>query len=180
MQDSVNELTKIVKDLKIKMNTGPIINNINNMNITINLNSFSREKIEYLNYEFIKECLKEKDIVRLLKKVHFDPNHPENHTVRIKNINKNLLEYYQDGEWIIDTKDRVLKDMINISGYRILKTFYRNNRISIENELTEEEDSEEINNWLNKIDREDKKLFNEIKKDLFLVILNNKAMICSR
>lgn len=27
---------------------------------------------------------------------------------------------------------------------------------------------------------QDKKLFNEIKKDLFLVILNNKAIICSR
>ena len=181
----------LVEQNKNIINVGntSIVNNNNTtnnqQNITINLNSFSRERIDHITPEFIKNCLKEMDMIRLLEQVHFDPEHPENHTVRMKNMNKNLLEYHQDGKWIIGNKDKVIEDMINCSGYRILKTFYRNNKEEIEEEIEEEEETpeemiQEINDWLIKINKEDQKLFKDLKSNIFLVILNNKAMVCAR
>ena len=185
LKDQVKQLTQIVE--KLQMTSSSNITNITNnqQNIMINLNSFSRERIDHITPEFIKNCLKEMNMIRLLEQVHFDPEHPENHTVRVKNMNKNLLEYHQDGRWIIGNKDQIIEDMINCSGYRILKTFYRNNKEEIEEEINDEEDDsekiiKEIDNWLTKIDKEDQKLFKELKSNIFLVILNNKAMVCTR
>ena len=181
------QLEESLKKLQMASASNNITNitNNNQQNITINLSSFSRERIDHITPEFIKNCLKEMNMIRLLEQVHFDPEHPENHTVRVKNMNKNLLEYHQDGKWIIGNKDRVIEDMINCSGYRILKTFYRNNKEEINQEIDEEEyDSEkiiqEIDDWLTKIDKEDQKLFKELKSNIFLIILNNKAMVCAR
>ena len=182
--NEVNKLKEIIiEQQKLLDESKIIINNNNNTtnNVTINLNSFSRERIDYIDPEFLKNCLKEMNMIRLLEQVHFDPEHTENHTVRVKNMNKNLLEYHQDGKWIIGAKDQIIEDMINCSGYRILKTFYRNNKESIEDEIDEYEDIiKEIDDWLDKINKEDQKIFKKLKTDIFLVILNNKAMVCSR
>jgi hypothetical protein len=80
-----------------------------------------------------------------------------------------------------------MEDMISCSGYRVLKTFYMNNKKEVTKEIQEEQGSfmyaqnmiEDINKWLEKIEEEDLKLFKALKKDLFLVILNNKAMVCA-
>ena len=122
------------------------------------------------------------DMARLLELIHFHPDHPENHTVRPRNINRNLLEYFQEGKWHIAIKDKVLEDMINCSGYKVLKTFYRNNKDEIDDEIVEEEEMkpEDIDEWLSKINNEDPKIFKELKQNIFLVIINNKAMVFGR
>jgi hypothetical protein len=186
MQEKINELEDKLKASSSITNN--ITNNNQQNNITINVNNFcSNEDISYIDSEFIKECLKDMNMVRLLEQVHFHPEHPENHTVRIKNINKNLLQYHQDAKWKIDTKDRVLEDMINCSGYRILKTFYNANQKEMQEEIKDEDGwinaenlMKDIRTWLDKIDEEDPKIFKELKSDLFLVILNNKALVCAR
>lgn len=151
LQNKVDELTKIVETLKL--------------NNTINLNSFGCENINYIDNEFIKKCLQDMNIVSLIKKVYFDKEHPENHIVKLKNKNLNLLQYYENGRWIIGIKNKIIEDMIYLTGYRILKTFYQNNN-SLHND--------EINNWLNKINNEDTKLFKELKIDIYIIVLNNK------
>lgn len=194
LSEEVAKLKKIVSEQQKFINAGGAgpssinNNNIQNNNITINLNNFGNERIQHIDNEFIKECLKEMNMIKLLEHIHFDPNHPENHTVRIKNINKNLLEYHQEGRWIIEKKDKVLEDMINCSGYKVLKTFYRNNEKEVNDEIKEEEGNyvyaqniiEEMNKWLEKINEEDDKIFKNLKENIFLIILNNKALICGR
>jgi len=135
-------------------------NNIQNNNITIHLNNFGHEKIDHMSHDFIKDCLKERDMVRLLEQIHFDPEHPENHTIRIKNSNKNLLEYHEEGRRLIEKKPQVLGEMIDCSGYKVLKTFYRENKEDVNEELQEEgglyEDEKvirEIKSWFDKIEK---------------------------
>ena len=186
LKEQVKNLTRMIEEMKASPSNNTNIVNINQQNnITINLSNFSHERIDYIDREIIKDCLKEMDIIKLLELVHFDPEHPENHTVRVKNVNQNLLEYHLDGKWVIGKKDKVIEDMINCSGYRILKTFYRENKDEIEEEIEDEEDKpdiiiKEINDWLSKINQEDEKLFKELKSNIFLIILNNKAMVCAK
>jgi hypothetical protein len=189
-----NEITKLKDDVKHlkSLVSNKIVNNITNNiqhnNITIHLNNFGNEKIEHMAHNFIKDCLKEKDMVRLLEHIHFDPEHPENHTIRIKNVNQNLMEYHEEGRWVIGKKDKVLEDMINCIGYRVLRTFYRKNKQDINEEIQEEEGGflegekviSEIKSWLDKIEKDDAKIFRNIKNDITVVILNNKAMLCAK
>ena len=150
LKDQVKQLQKIVEQSK---------KNIKQFNKIININNFNQEKTDYIDPEFIKNCLKDKNMIQLIEKIYFDPNHPENHNVRIKNMNKNLLEYYNNKKWIIATKDQVIKDMIN-SGYNVFKIYYENN--------------DEIDQWLDLINKEETKLFKELRSKIMLVILNNK------
>jgi hypothetical protein len=104
LKNEVNELKKKMLEMESNKASSSITNNnttnniITQQNITINMSDFSHEKIDHITPEFITECLKDMNIVRLLSHIHFDPSHPENHTVRIKNVNQNLLEYHQDGK----------------------------------------------------------------------------------
>ena len=95
----------------IKRNLQELQEKFNNLEIKMEIklkeiNNFGNEKTDYVNKD-------ETNVIKLLKSIHFNPDHPENHNIKIKNINKNLLEYYKDGKWIIEKKDRVFEWMIN-------------------------------------------------------------------
>ena len=62
-------------------------NKIENQNITININAFGNENLEYIDDKAITECISRvyKSIPSLLEKIHFDPEHPENHNIKITN-----------------------------------------------------------------------------------------------
>jgi hypothetical protein len=56
-------------------------------NITIQINSFGQENTEYIDDKAILQCIDRvyKSIPALLQKIHFDPQHPENHNIKITN-----------------------------------------------------------------------------------------------
>lgn len=163
-------------------------NNIQNMtNYNITLNNFCDENLDHISAKLIASCIVERDLPRLLAQIHFDPEHPENHTIKMKNSNKKLINYHEDGMWKIGNCDKVFEDMINSSGYRVLRAFYNNNHHMVTQEAEEYvgEDSArkllgEVDKWFHKIENEDEKTFKELKNQLFLVVLNGTAVICQR
>lgn len=157
----------------------------NTYNIT--LNNFCSENTEHLSSRLLVSCLVDMDLPRLLEQIHFDPDHPENHTVKLKNSNKKLLQYYEDGRWKIDHSSNVLDNMINCSGYRVLKAFYENNSDIVNQEAVDyvgenkaDKLLKDIDKWLDKIEKEDEKTFKELKNRIFLVVLNGSAIVCER
>ncbi len=56
-------------------------NHETNNNITINIHAFGRENIEHIDKKDILSCIGcvYKSIPSLVQKIHFDPEHPENH-----------------------------------------------------------------------------------------------------
>lgn len=190
--EKINKLEKEIQNLN-KENKKIVQQNTNCNNTTTNntynitLNNFCCENTKYLSPRLLVSCLVDMDIPRLLEQIHFDPAHPENHTVKIKNINKKLLQYYEDGRWKIEQSDKVLEDMINCSGYRILKAFYENNSEIVNQEAVDYvgDDSAEkllldIDKWFKKLEKEDEKTFKDLKNRIFLVVMNGSAIICER
>ena len=128
--------------------------------------------------EFLFECFKDQNLLKVVEYLHFNPDHPENHNVRIKNINQGLMEAIENGQWKIYKKDELLHDLV-YNGWRILNTYYRKNKEDIKFELEDDEISESVE-WLNKIFKEDSKLMKELKTDIFILVLNNKAILIQK
>ena len=99
--------------------------NVINNTININLNNFGKESLEHISDEFLDKCIKKlnKGMVDLLENIHYNKNVPENNNIRIKSIKQNLLEKYQEGEWIECDKNNTLDELIR-KGFKILYQHY--------------------------------------------------------
>jgi len=89
------------------------------------IHNFTQEKTDYIDEENIKQCFYDMDMPALLKHIYFNPQHPENHTVRPVPDDPDALEYHQGGKWIRAPKDDILEDMIRYNGIRLLKSYMR-------------------------------------------------------
>jgi hypothetical protein len=174
LEKEVHRLNQVVNSKVSNVN-----NTQNNINIQINVRDFAMsENTTYLDKSFLLECFKDMDLVKVLEEIHFNPEHPENHNVRIKNVKQNLMEYVNDGKWVVKKKDEVLEHLI-MNGYRVLHTYYKKNKDDVEDELEDFQVDESLQ-WLRKIYDEDKSLYKELKNDAFLLVMNNKALLIGK
>ena len=108
------------------INSHNTINNIETQNITININAFGEENLDYLTNEGYASCLKRvyASVPEILKKIHFDPAHPENHNIKITNKKQPYASVVgENKEWkIVDRKDAIEKLMNK--GYDLLEDKY--------------------------------------------------------
>ena len=181
----VHTLKNRIKELEKLLGARPnVVNNIYNVVI---INTFGYENTDYLESELMKDCLKERNLSRLVEQIHFNPEHPENHNLRIKNKKEKLMEYWEEGRWIVDNSEKVLHECIFNSGFRVLKTFYKKNKTELYNEIKEENDyiediriRQQLEHWLQKIENEDPVLYKKLSKDMFVHFITNKAMVYGR
>ena len=85
----VNELRSQIAML-LEIHAGTTNNNTTNIetqNINIIIKAFGNENTDYINNKAFLSCIGQvyKSIPSLLQKIHFDPNHPENHNIKITN-----------------------------------------------------------------------------------------------
>ena len=79
------------------------INNNNTFNINVNFaqgkRNFGEERVDYLTPEFIRECLQDftQGLGKMVKEVYFNPEYPENHTVRVHSTKQKLMKVTMDG-----------------------------------------------------------------------------------
>ena len=177
LKEQVKKLTDIVNSLP---SPSVINNNTNNNTQVININierrDFARnENTSYLDKELLFECFRDMNLPKVLGEIHFNPEHPENHNVKIKNLKQNLMQVIDNGEWVISKKEEVLSHLI-MNGWRVLHTYYKKNKSDIQDEMLTDEVDDSVT-WLQKIYNEDKELMKELKDDVCLLIMNNKAML---
>ena len=127
--DKLFKLEKENKELKEKFekldtqvktinNTTNSNNNIttNNNNITIVLRPVHDPECEFLTDGDYKQCLNRMimSIPNLIRKIHFNPKHPENHNLYIPNIQQKYAMLYNGKEWQLknteDTIDKLLRN----------------------------------------------------------------------
>lgn len=156
------------------------IENLTNNSITINLNNFGQKSLHHINEQFLTTCLFSCNagIRNLMKEIHFNPDIPQNHNIRLLSKKQNTLEKFSDGSWHPCDKNNTLDDMIR-KGYRIL---FRH----LDNQPTEncDEDTlrrnEYVNNYLSKIMRRDSNIYYELRRDLYMMILDGDLYIIGR
>jgi hypothetical protein len=149
-------------------NHGNIDNQTNN-NITININAFGNENTDYLDDKTIIQCIERvyKSIPTLLEKIHFHPEHPENHNIKITN---KKLPYAcimgQNKKWKTVHRKDAIETMV-ANGYNILDDKYTENKESVSDKK-----QERFEEFQGKFENEDKELHRQLKQEVELIVLN--------
>ena len=138
-------------------------------NITIQINSFGQENTDYLDDKAILQCIDRvyKSIPALLQKIHFDPQHPENHNIKITNKKLPYASVMGDNKkWkTMDRKDAIDK-MVN-NGYYILDEKYENNK-----EKFDSRKQENFETFKNNFETEEKNTMKMVKGDVEMMVIN--------
>lgn len=142
---------------------------IETQNITININAFGNENIDYLEDKTIHECIERvyKSIPSLLEKIHFDPSHPENHNIKITNRKLPYASVMGNNQkWkTVDRKDAI-ETMVN-NGYNLLDVKYNENKHKFP--LKKQQNFE---CFQNKFESENKPLLKQLKTDVEMMVMN--------
>ncbi len=98
-------------------------NNTNNIQININLRSFTDPVLNHLNYEE-KLIL---DRPRILEKLHFNPNVPENHSLKYDSLKNNFRIYIKNDKYVEVPFDQIISKIAvsldNAQTYMLDKEF---------------------------------------------------------
>ena len=141
-------------------------NNTHTTNYNIVVNSFGKENIDYISNEFIQNLIDSgpiSSIPTLLKYIHFNPNHKENHNVKISNKKQNYAQIFNGIEWEYRDKHNTIEDMSD-RAYEILNKHY----ISGSNKY--------MDSFKSQYDENSKNLCKRLHKDTELMIINNQKI----
>ena len=186
-----NELKKANETSNtIIFQTNQKINNTNIVNNnTININAFGKEDISYITEDILLKVVRnpEDGIPMLIKHIHFNPEHPNNQNILLKNKKENLVGCFNGNKWEVQDKDMVIQKLI-ISKKDIADDYYDEVEASqekiVSSMMTKNYDkyTEYIDKYLNTIilsENKDeyiqkyKRLYDKLYKQINLILLNN-------
>ena len=171
-KQQINELIK--KSGTTNTTTNITYNQQNNVSNNIKLLGYRKTDISHLSDKDFINCISHSNfcIPHLIRKIHFDPNKPENHNIYISNIKNNYAMIYDGDKWNLSNRDDLINEILE------------------EKEIIIEEKLEE---WLEKGDRKypeimkkftrylEKKehdvVLDKIKDEIKLVLFNNRNII---
>jgi len=121
----------IIKELRdqieglIKNSCNKTINNYT-YNTQIVINPFGKENVGYISQDYICDLIEHgpiKSIPKLLKYMHFNPEHKENHNIKIPNKKQPYASIYNGTKWEISDKKQTIENMTD-KAYTILNNHY--------------------------------------------------------
>jgi hypothetical protein len=144
-------------------------NNIETQNINIIIKAFGNENTDYIDNKAILSCISKvyKSIPTLLEKIHFDPNHPENHNIKITNKKLPYASVMGNNQkWkTVDRKDAIETMVLN--GYNMLDEKYAENKEKISSSK-----QQNFEGFQSKFESEDKDMMKQIKTEVDMMVLN--------
>ena len=173
----IEEKNKQIKELEEKIKTQGNTNIINNTNNTItnniHINNYGDENLKHLRSRDFANLLSGiyTAVPKLIEKIHFDPDHPENHNIKYTNRKLPYLKVMKDDKWQLVNKKHELLDLID-NKYFMLKEKYYN--LLEKNKYTiSEEHKVIIDEYMDKYNIEDKKMMIDLMDRTELMLLNN-------
>ena len=156
-----NEIEKLLEKV------GNVTNITNQQNIYIN--SHGHENLEYISASYMSKLLKIPfgALPKLIKHIHFNPDHPENHNIKITNKKLPYASVWEGDKWTVKDKKEVIANMVD-KGFNILDEHYDNNG---KNDLSDNQDNR-YTDFKSKFQSGDKKLTKNVVKETEITILN--------
>ena len=142
-------------------------NNTTNINQYIILNAFGKEKTDYIKPDEIQRLIDHEPmnyVPKLLKEIHFNIDHNENHNIYIPNKKEAYAKIYDGDNWILRKKNEAIEDM----AHRAFSMILKNDNINL---------TQPINQIKDNYSEEDKKTVARINSDTEMMILNNQPII---
>lgn len=151
-------------------------NNTNNTNIdtqnntiNIHINAFGNENTDYLDDKAILQCIDRvyKSIPAIIEKLHFNPQHPENHNIKITNKKLPYASVMGNNQrWkMVDRKDAIDKMVTN--GYYMLDEKYETNK-----DKFDPRKQKNFETFKHNFEREDKNTMKIVKGDVEMLVIN--------
>lgn len=185
IQEQNERISKLEKQLEEIQNKNPIIlsqtNIQNTQNISIQVHNFGEESLAHLTNDFLDKCLfsYNSGLKTLMKEIHFNPDKPENQNIRCLSKKNNILETFSNGAWHPCDKNNTLDLMIK-NGYRILFRHFANNHIPFSSNQEESQRHQYINEYFTKIMRKEGSIYYELRRDLYMLILDGDFYIIGK
>jgi hypothetical protein len=112
------------------------------------LRAFGQENLDFIPeniaHNLMSKCT---FFVRdMLKQVHFNEDHPENHNIVIRNKNKTTIQYWNGEDWVSNDKNEFLNEFIEM-------TFTKFDEIFAENFKEKYASSFFVQRWINKVEQ---------------------------
>jgi len=140
--------------------------NIYNYSQNIIIQPFGKENLSYIKQEYVNDLIKHgpiQCIPKLLKHIHFNSNHLENHNIKIPNKKQSFAQVYNGQQWEYTDKQLTIDNMTG-KALDIIHKHYNGS-----NKYMDDLSSKMIDN--NKV------IVKKINKDTELMILNYQETI---
>ena len=126
LEKEKKKLEKQIEKMIDKVGTVNNTTNNNTQNIIV-VNNYGKENTDYLTFEKIKKLLNRPydSVQELIKMLHFNTEHPENHNVKITNKKEPYALVWNDPIWELRKKKSVVKDIVD-KGYMMIDTTHDN------------------------------------------------------
>ena len=162
-----NQIEHLLKEGKanIQLNTTNNDNRITQNNYYI-LNAFGNEKTDYINKDMIERFIKEgaySSISKLVKEIHFHPEHPDNCNVMIPNRKQDFAKVFDGQKWVYKKKKTTLEKMSDKAFYILSQHYEGGNKY--------------MDTFKEEYENGDKNVVKRINNDTELTVLNNQNVI---
>jgi hypothetical protein len=106
-------------------------------------------------------------IPKLIEKVHYDPQKPENMNVYISNMKDKIIMMYKDGNWNLKDRNIEISHMLDL------------NLVTLSSWLNNNDKYKSLKKHFEMLERnlEDKDIERFIKDEIKLVLYNNRGML---
>ena len=166
-QTQLQTQSKQIEKLMGKLEINGSFNNTVNITNNINLLNYKDTDTSHLTDEDYKKCLRKASrcVLKLIEKVHFNPEKPENMNVYISNMKDKYMMMYQDNKWTLTNKDE-------------LNTVYNHKEDLIEEWFNLNKDPEMEKFFNRYIELKDDKITMEtVQEEYKLLMFNNRDLI---
>ena len=170
MKKQIDLLINHVNCVKTSTTNNTTHNNTTNyIQQNIVISSFGNEKIGYIKKRFLDKLIKAPfgAIPKLIKAIHFHPEHPENHNVRITNKKQRFADVCHNNKWVLADKKKVINDMID-KGFDIMDEHHEENNDQYDNIR-----KRRYSKFKDMYEDNDKNLKKRLEQDIEIEILNN-------
>lgn len=141
--------------------------NTNTYNIVIN--PFGKENTSYITADYVNNLINSgpyNSIPKLIKYIHFHPEHKENHNVKIPNKKQSYAQIYNGSKWEYQSKRETIEKMSD-RAYAILNKHYIGG-------------NQHMHKFKSNFDDNSPELSKRLIKDIELTILNHQEMIVNK
>jgi len=169
--NEIKQMKLEIENLKTKSITTNNITTTNN-NI-INIRNIGDENIKHIKSKDFATMLKGiySAVPKLIEKIHFDPDHPENQNIKYTNKKFPYLKVMKDNKWQLVNKSNELLNLIDSKCYLLNEV---KNKISEKNKYNISEfHKNNIDEFMDKYNEDDKNVMLDLMERTELMLLNN-------
>ena len=175
--EEMNKMKKEIEELK-KLNIhtqNNITNNNHNINNSKNIiiNNYGNEDLKHLRSKDFANLLNGiySAVPKLIEKIHFDPEHPENQNIKYTNQKSPYMKVIKDSKWQFVNKKEELLDLIDNKCFMLKEKYYA----LLEKKKYNITDNQrnKIEEFIEKYHEDDKKIILDLIERTELMLLNN-------